>query len=333
LVANFKPDATDTYVITVFANPPEGGTVFGGGTYISGTPATVKATANTGYEFVNWTEDGVEIPDAGATYTFIVTEDRTLTANFEKVFTCTVTVEVNNSDYGVAKRSGVYKVGSKVRAEALVKECYRFANWTIDGKEVSTDSVYEFEVTKDVTLTANFYALDFDTYCPTFWNNTFMLNRKKLAEEDYQVTGCKWFKNGTEERDTRTIDEFSYSAGPNITDLLEPAPTYYMFRLTTKNFGDLCSSNKTLTGYRFDFNTGNQDDGNFIVYPNPVVSGSSFTIEGIYEGVLIQIYNLYGFCIKSSIADDISITFTLDLPPGVYVLHVDNKQLKIVVVR
>ena len=47
--------------------------------------ATVTATANEGYEFVNWTDtDGKEVSSSNP-YTFAVTANTTLTANFKKM--------------------------------------------------------------------------------------------------------------------------------------------------------------------------------------------------------------------------------------------------------
>jgi len=71
----------NTYVITVEANPGEGGTVGGGGTFEHGEEITVTASPETGYSFVNWTEDGTEV-STDQNYTFTVTEDRQLVANF-----------------------------------------------------------------------------------------------------------------------------------------------------------------------------------------------------------------------------------------------------------
>ena len=70
------------YDITVAASPAEGGTVRGAGAYADGTSVTVRAAANEGYAFVNWTEDDVEV-STDAEYTFTVTADRDLVANFE----------------------------------------------------------------------------------------------------------------------------------------------------------------------------------------------------------------------------------------------------------
>lgn len=55
------------------------------GIYEDGTNATVTATANEGYEFVNWTDtDGKEVSSSNP-YTFAVTANTTLTANFKKM--------------------------------------------------------------------------------------------------------------------------------------------------------------------------------------------------------------------------------------------------------
>ena len=67
--------------ITATANPSEGGSVSGAGTYDFGTTITLTATANENYIFTNWTENG-EVISTEAEYTFTVTGDRTLVANF-----------------------------------------------------------------------------------------------------------------------------------------------------------------------------------------------------------------------------------------------------------
>jgi YD repeat-containing protein len=71
----------NSYAITVSANPSAGGTVTGGGTYNHGSNCTLIATPNTGYVFTNWTENGTEV-STDATYSFVVTGNRTLVANF-----------------------------------------------------------------------------------------------------------------------------------------------------------------------------------------------------------------------------------------------------------
>ena len=59
----------------------EGTGSFENNTFNHGETCTVTATPNTGYYFVNWTENGTEV-SSNASYTFTVTSDRDLTANF-----------------------------------------------------------------------------------------------------------------------------------------------------------------------------------------------------------------------------------------------------------
>lgn len=73
---------TPSYFIDVSANPGNGGTVSGVGTYECGETCTLTATANEGYTFINWTENN-EVVSTEAEYTFTVGGDRTLVANFE----------------------------------------------------------------------------------------------------------------------------------------------------------------------------------------------------------------------------------------------------------
>lgn len=68
------------YTVTVKA---ENGTVEGAGEYEEGTEATLTATANEGYEFVNWTVDGTEVSTKNP-YTFNVTADVEVIANFKE---------------------------------------------------------------------------------------------------------------------------------------------------------------------------------------------------------------------------------------------------------
>ena len=70
------------YTVTATVNPAEAGTVAGAGEYEENAEATLIATAAEGYEFVNWTVAGEEV-STDATYTFTVTADVEVVANFK----------------------------------------------------------------------------------------------------------------------------------------------------------------------------------------------------------------------------------------------------------
>ena len=83
------------YTVTATVNPAETGTVTGAGEYEEGAEATLTATAAEGYEFVNWTVAGAEVATT-ATYTFTVTADVEVVANFKEI-----TDAVDNIQVGV----------------------------------------------------------------------------------------------------------------------------------------------------------------------------------------------------------------------------------------
>lgn len=87
-VQYFAVQEKEYRTISVTANPIEG-TVTGAGEYEDGTTATITATPNFDYVFVNWTLNG-EVVSSEATYTFTVTADAHLEANFKEVSATTV---------------------------------------------------------------------------------------------------------------------------------------------------------------------------------------------------------------------------------------------------
>ncbi len=70
-----------TFNISVSVSPADGGTITGGGIYQDGDTVTLKAIASAGYKFESWNEFGTPFFN-DTTYSFVVTEDRTLVAVF-----------------------------------------------------------------------------------------------------------------------------------------------------------------------------------------------------------------------------------------------------------
>ena len=69
--------------VTVVANPEEGGTVAGGGSFGIGQPCSVTASANDGYLFTNWTVYDMVMGNV-CDFSFSVAGETVLQANFEK---------------------------------------------------------------------------------------------------------------------------------------------------------------------------------------------------------------------------------------------------------
>ena len=147
-----------TYTISVSANPSNGGTVTGGGTYNQGQQCTVSAIANSGYSFTNWTENG-NVVSTNRNYTFTVTSDRTLVANFTaQPQQYTINVSANPNNAGSVTGGGTYQQGQSCTVTATANMGYTFLRWTENGNQVSTNASYTFTVTGNRTLVAQFQA-------------------------------------------------------------------------------------------------------------------------------------------------------------------------------
>jgi hypothetical protein len=71
-----------SFTVTATANPTAGGTITGAGNYVENQTATLVASPSANYVFTNWTENGTTV-STNSTYSFSVTADRNLTANFQ----------------------------------------------------------------------------------------------------------------------------------------------------------------------------------------------------------------------------------------------------------
>ena len=151
LTANFQKKAVvvETFTVSVAADSTLG-SAFGDGIYSRGDTATITAIANDGFEFIGWSDGSTANP-----YSFVVTKDVKLTANFQKkavvVETFTVSVAAD-STFGSVRGAGTYKLGDTATIVALENDGYEFTGWS-DG---NTNAVRTIVVTADVKLTALF---------------------------------------------------------------------------------------------------------------------------------------------------------------------------------
>ena len=157
LVAHFTY-APQTYSISVTANPSNGGNITGGGTYLEGLPCTVNASPYTGYDFISWTENGAVV-STEASYTFNVTANRALTANFA-IQTFQVSVTVDPSEGGVVTGADTYNYGEQVTVTITPAENYVFDSWTENGAVVTDNPNYTFTVTTNRNLVAHLSHID-----------------------------------------------------------------------------------------------------------------------------------------------------------------------------
>ncbi len=210
-VANFE---LNTYDITAAANPTEGGTITGAGSYSHGTTATLTAIANEGFVFANWKKDGQQV-STSTSYSFTVTEDADFVANFEALPTYTVTATANPATGGTVSGGGTYYEGATCNLMATANEGYTFINWTKNGQSVSTNLAYSFTVTENVSLVANFEL------------NTYEVTATANPSEGGTVSGAGTYYHGQSCALTATANEgYTFINWTANGTLLSTDPTY-----------------------------------------------------------------------------------------------------------
>ena len=259
LVANFQAQQ-QSYTITVSANPTNGGTVTGGGTYQQGQSCTVHATAATGYTFVRWTENGTQV-STNANYSFTVTGNRNLVAQFQQQ-SYTITVSANPTNGGTVTGGGTYQQGQTCTVHATAATGYTFVRWTENGTQVSTNANYSFTVTGNRTLVAQFQ------------QQTYTITATADPTTGGTVTG-----GGT------------YNYGQTCTLTATPVTGSYIFVNWTKN-GQQVSTNQT---YSFTVTESAQYVAHFELQTFDINVSANPSYAGTVEGG--GTYNFWQQCI------------------------------------
>lgn len=138
------------------------GTVFDAETSI-----TVTATKNFGYKFVNWTDANNQVVSTDEAYTFSISTNTALKANFEKINTYALNYKVEGGakDYmisaspvpTVVEGKNMYEEGTEVTLTASSNDILTFTNWN-DGE---TGAERKIKMNVDQSYTAAYSAKDF----------------------------------------------------------------------------------------------------------------------------------------------------------------------------
>ena len=148
----------ETFNVEAFSSPVAGGVVSGSGEYNEGMDVTLTAAPNEGYEFFNWTKNGVEVSE-NQTLTLSVTEDLNLQANFKLIPSFIVNAVSLPSNGGTIAGAGTFKEGTEITLTAISNEGYEFIGWTDNGAEISAESSLSINVSENINLQANFKLL------------------------------------------------------------------------------------------------------------------------------------------------------------------------------
>ena len=131
------------------------------------TPITVTATKNFGYKFVNWTDANNQVVSTDEVYTFSISANTALKANFEKINTYALDYKVEGgaNDYMVSASpaptvvdgKNMYEEGTEVTLTASSNDILTFTNWN-DGE---TGAERKININADQSFTAAYSAKDF----------------------------------------------------------------------------------------------------------------------------------------------------------------------------
>ena len=218
--------ATAPYTITAVADPEEGGTVDGAGTYEGGTVITMTATPNAGYSFIHWKENGTTV-SSNPNYTFIVSSDRNLVAFFS--LPLNVSVTTNLAEGGTVTGAGTFDYGSYCTLTATPNEGYLFLNWSKNGEVVSCNASYSFTVTEDVDIEAVFMLLEgtligqgesTNQYLPSYSYYNYTLSQQIYTPEEIgeagNITSIAFYNAGTTK--TRNYDIYLVHTDKTVFD-------------------------------------------------------------------------------------------------------------------
>ena len=287
-----------SYTISVSASPTNGGTVTGGGTYQQGQQCTVTATANSGYNFINWTKNGAQI-SSNPTYTFTVTETATYVAHFS-IQSYTVTTSSSPSNGGTTTGGGSYNYGQTCTVTASAANGYAFTNWTENGTQVSTNTYYTFTVTGNRTLTANFEL------------KTLEVTASADPIEAANITGTGSYLFGEEVTLTVIPDEdWAFINWTENDEVVSEELTYTFLVIRDRN----------LIAH-FQYTEGNSENSvSAKVYPNPTQSEVTVECENLSH---VRIVNAYGQTVYDTDIDGNQVRIDLSqMDKGIYMMHIE----------
>ena len=298
LVANFQ---RKNYSITTAANPTNGGsgTPIGGNTYQYGQTCTVKAVANSGYVFVNWTEDGVQV-SSNANYTFTVTGNRNLVANFQAQ-QYTIKVSANPSNGGSVSGGGNYNHGSSCTVHATPNSGYAFANWTLNGHQVSDNANLTFTVSSNQNLVAYFV------------QGAHTINATAGSNGSINPSGNVIIADGGEQTFTIIPDQDYEIKEVYIDGSAIGSTSTYTFTNVTEDHKIYATFSKMI-GVEEDFITKS------VVYPNPTSGMVTIICQDAEQ---LNVYNTVGqllFHQNTKNNEQVSIDMS-DFPYGLYLVQ------------
>ena len=324
--------------ITVSADPEEGGTVTGGGTFDYGTPCTVTATALGEYSFRSWSEDGVAVASTPE-YTFTVTGDRHLVANFTlppcytpSGLTANVTGTIVNLAWQATSNGisyGIFRNGD------LIADDITELNYQDTGLEPNTEYCYTVfsncanggtsDPSKATCVTTEGVIVPCDpaeTFEAEYVYNQmedFGVLLKWTAVASILPTYCHLYRS-TDGTSYEPLTDVVPEGNPDFTyfDPVEVGTYYYELTLEYEYEGETCTSDPVVTSV--EVTSVDEMSAGFNLYPNP--ANDKLTVESAVEMKEVRIYNLLGGLVRSIDQAGYKMEISLEgMPNGLYFIQ------------
>lgn len=137
-------------------SPIAGGTTSGTGTFNQGSLVTLTATPNSGYSFLNWTENGT-IVSTSSSYQLTMAGNKSLVANFTLISSgFSLNVVANNGSVLKNPDMTTYTSGASVVLTAVPNSGYKFTGWS--GDALGSVNPLTVIMNSNKNITANFIA-------------------------------------------------------------------------------------------------------------------------------------------------------------------------------
>jgi uncharacterized protein (TIGR02145 family) len=222
------PNSPTAHNLILKAEPEGTGTLEWSGKYEAGQEIILSATANSGWEFVNWIdEDGVVLSTEHSFEYIMPNQDITLTANFEiEQPTYNLNLLAMPEGSGIVEGAGQYEAGEVITITATANPGWEFVNWTDEDTIIqSIEPSFEYAMPeKDAYLTANFIEEPIVFIC----GDTLIDTRDGQEYETVQIGDQCWMAenlnigtriNGNlNQTDNGTIEKYCYNNSESNCD-------------------------------------------------------------------------------------------------------------------
>lgn len=294
------------YQLTVVADPSVGGSVSTtGGSYNYNTYLTVRATTNTGYNFLGWYNGSTRV-SSNTSYSFYLRSNMTLTAKFAAKANYIVSVAADPTAGGTVSGGGSYTEGTSATVRATANSHYTFDGWYNGSSRVSYNSSYTFTVNSNITLTAKLtpeqYSIKVSSsstsYGTVSGGGTYGYGESCTVVATPRSSSYEFvsWKEGNTVVSTDASYTFVVSGARTLTATFQVAPTRYTVTLQENTTGSAtligagkyvkdssCTIEAVLnSGYTFQYWKKQTSSGGSYVYDNPstfkVTQDTTFTL-------------------------------------------------------